>query len=125
MENKNIFQTECYEIVGACTEVHKTLGCGFLEGVYQEALEFEFGKRKIPFERKKELVIYYKDIELQKKYNADFVCYEKIIIKLKACSKLLDEHISQVLNYLNATNFKLVILVNFGEKSLKFKRIVL
>jgi len=101
------------------------LGCGFLEGVYQEALEFEFGKRKIPFERKKELVIYYKDIELQKKYNADFVCYEKIIIKLKACSKLLDEHISQVLNYLNATNFKLVILVNFGEKSLKFKRIVL
>ena len=99
MEKKNIFWKEGYEIVGACFEVHKILGCGFLEAVYQEALEIEFKRRNIPFEREKELTIIYKGEELKKKYCADFVCYGKIIVEIKACGAIVDEHISQVLNY--------------------------
>ncbi|UCH97265.1 MAG: GxxExxY protein [Candidatus Aminicenantes bacterium] len=108
----HIFWEECYKIIGACLEVHKELGCGFLEGVYQEALEIEFRRRNIPFEREKELSIIYKGEELKKKFYADFVCYDKIIIETKACSKLIEEHISQVLNYLNATNHQLGLLFN-------------
>jgi len=106
-------------------EVHYTLGCGFSEPVYQEALSIEFQKQKIPFETEKILTVVYKDIELEKKYIADFVCFEKIIVELKALSCLNTEHESQVLNYLKATKFKLGILVNFGDKSLKYQRIVL
>jgi GxxExxY protein len=92
--------------------------------VNQEALSIEFGKQHIPFEKEKVLSINYKDIELEKKYIADFVCYDKIIIELKALSSLNSEHESQILNYLKATGFKLGILINFGEKSLKYKRMV-
>ena len=105
-------------------EVHKTLGCGFLEPVYQEALSIEFNKQHIPYEKERVLSINYKDIELEKKYIADFVCFDKIIVELKALSSLNSEHESQVLNYLKATNYKLGILVNFGEKSLTYKRMV-
>ncbi len=105
-------------------EVHKTLGCGFLEPVYQEALSIEFKKQHIPFEKEKVLSIVYKDIELEKKYIADFICYDKIIVELKALSQLTSEHESQILNYLKATGYKLGILVNFGEKSLIYKRMV-
>jgi len=122
--NNLIYKEESYQIIGACMEVHKTLGCGFLEPVYQEALSIEFQKQNIPFEKEKILSIIYKDIELEKKYIADFVCFSKIIIELKALSALTSEHESQVLNYLKATGFKLSILVNFGEESLKYKRIV-
>jgi len=120
-----IFKEECFKIIGACLEVHKTIGCGFLEPIYQEALSIEFNKQNIPFEKEKILCIIYKDIELEKKYIADFICYDKIIVELKALSSLDSEHESQVLNYLNATGFKLGLLVNFGEKSLKYKRMVL
>ena len=119
-----IYKQESYKIIGACLEVHKELGYGFLEPVYQEALSIEFQKQNIPFEKEKILSIIYKDIELEKKYIADFVCFSKIIIELKALSALTSEHESQVLNYLKATGFKLSILVNFGEESLKYKRIV-
>jgi len=122
--NNLIYKEESYQIIGACMEVHKTLGCGFLEPVYQEALSIEFQKQNIPFEKEKILSIIYKDIELEKKYIADFVCFSKIIIELKALSALTSEHESQVINYLKATGFKLSILVNFGEESLKYKRIV-
>ena len=122
--NNLIYKEESYQIIGACMEVHKTLGCGFLEPVYQEALSIEFQKQNIPFEKEKILSIIYKDIELEKKYIADFVCFSKIIVELKALSALTSEHESQVLNYLKATGFKLSILVNFGEESLKYKRIV-
>ena len=125
MEKDNIFWKESYDIIGACLEVNKILGCGFLEGVYQEALEIEFKRREIPFEREKELPIDYKGEILKKKFNADFLCFGKIIVELKACGGLVEDHISQTLNYLNATKFKLGLLVNFGEKSLKYKRIVL
>lgn len=119
-----IYKDECFKIIGACLEVHNTLGCGFLEPVYQEALSIEFQKQNIPFEKEKVLSIVYKDIELEKKYIADFVCYDKIIIELKALSSLTSEHEAQILNYLKATGFKLGLLINFGEKSLKYKRMV-
>ncbi len=104
--------------------VNKTLGCGFLEPIYQEALMIEFQKQNIPFEKEKILTITYKDIELEKRYIADFVCYEKIIVELKALSSLSSDHQSQILNYLKATQFKLGLLVNFGQPKLEYKRIV-
>ena len=105
-------------------EVHKELGPGFLEPVYQEALEIEFNKQNIPYQKEKELSIKYKNVILNKKYYADFVCFNKIIIELKALSGLTNDHKAQILNYLKATGFKLGILVNFGETSLKYKRLV-
>lgn len=106
-------------------EVHRELGPGFLEPVYQEALELEFERQGIPFEREKELKISYKGHILKKKYAADFICNDKIIVELKALSALSGGHEAQVLNYLKATGFKLGILINFGEESLKYKRLVL
>ena len=120
-----LFKTESYRIIGACMEVHKVLGAGFLEPVYQEALAYEFYLQNIPFEREKKLTIRYKDIELEKMYSADFVCYDAIIVELKALSGLTSEHEAQVLNYLKATGYKLGILVNFGGKTLEYKRLVL
>ncbi len=120
-----IYEKESYKIIGACISVHKELGCGFLEAVYQEALALEFRNHGIPFEQEKSLDIYFKSIKLNKKYVADFICYNKIVLELKALSKITTEHDSQLLNYLKATGLKLGILVNFGEKSLKYKRLIL
>lgn len=125
LENNIIYKDESYKIIGACMAVHNTLGCGFLEAVYQEALAIEFKKRKIPFEQEKRLEIFYKGVLLQKEYIADFICYDKIIVELKALSQLNNEHFAQILNYLKITDFKLGLLVNFGTPSLQYKRIVL
>ena len=119
-----IYKNESYKIIGACMEVHKTLGCGFLEPVYQEALSIEFQKQQIPFEKEKVLSIIYKDIELEKKYIADFVCYSKVILEAKAVKEICDNHRAQIINYLKATKFKLGLLVNFGETSLKYERFI-
>lgn len=110
-----LYENETYSINGAAIRVYNTLGFGFLEAVYQEALEIEFKKRGIPYEREKELTIYYDGIPLAKKYVADFICYGKIIVELKAIAKLDDSHRSQVYNYLKATGYKLGILLNFGH----------
>ena len=104
-------------------EVHKELGCGFLEPVYQEALEIVFKKNGIPYQREKELHIMFCGEPLKKTYNADFVCYDKIILELKALNMLLSDHEAQVINYLKMSNFMLGILVNFGTTSLEYKRI--
>ena len=123
---KNIvYKTESYNIIGACMEVHSELGCGFLEGVYQEALELVFLDSNIPFDREKDLKICFKNKILSKTYFADVICYDKIIIELKAVTELTDIHQTQVFNYLKATRMKLGILINFGEKSLAYKRIVI
>ncbi|MFH2024758.1 MAG: GxxExxY protein [bacterium] len=119
-----IYKEESYKIIGACMEVHKTLGCGFLESVYQEALAIEFRHQGIPFEQEKELTITFKGIELEKKYNADFVCYGKIILETKALKELCDNHRAQIINYLKATKMKLGLLVNFSETSLKYERFI-
>ena len=115
----------CYEIIGACYEVHKELGCGFLEAVYQEALLREFQNRLIPFKKEATINISYKGEFLNKYYQADFICFDEVLIELKALSSLDSSHEAQILNYLKATGLKLGLLVNFGETSLKFKRVIL
>lgn len=120
-----IYKTEAYKIIGAAMEVHKELGPGFLEAVYQEALEIELHKQKIPYEREKLMNIFYRGIKLKKRYAADYVCYDKIIVEVKALSALSSDHESQILNYLKTTSLKLGLLINFGTKSLQYKRLVL
>ena len=103
--------------------VYNTLGPGFLEAVYQEALELELAKRNIPYEREKELSISYNGVVLKQTYRADFVCYGNIIVELKAVAHLDDTHRSQVFNYLKATGYKLGLLLNFGNvDGLEFER---
>jgi len=106
-------------------EVHKELGSGFLEAVYHEALMNEFNLQKIPFENNVKLRISYKGKSLHKVYFADLICYGKIIVELKAMDGLIPEHESQVINYLKATDFELGLLINFGTKSLQYKRLIL
>jgi GxxExxY protein len=106
MKQKLIYAEESYQIIGACMEVHKVLGCGFLEPVYQEALENEFKIKNIQYEREKMLKIYYKNIELNKKYYADFICFGSIILEIKALSRILPAHEAQLINYLKATGYK-------------------
>jgi GxxExxY protein len=120
-----IYKEEAFKIIGACMEVHRELGPGFHESIYQEALEIEFKDLDISYMKEKELIIYYKSIQLNKRYIADFICFDKIVLELKALSGIVDEHISQVINYLKATELELGLIVNFGEPSLKYKRIVL
>jgi len=119
-----ICKDESFSIVGAAMEVHKTLGNGFLEAVYHEALMIEFEKRGIPYKHEEPLYIKYKEVQLKKSYVADFVCYGKIIIEVKALSQLNSDHESVVLNYLKASGLKLGILINFGAPSLEHKRLV-
>ncbi len=123
MNNQLLYKDETYKIVGAAIEVHKELGCGFTEPVYQDALEYEFQLRGIPYEREKVLKVNYKDIVLPKEFRADFVCYDKIIVELKAVSEILDEHYAQVYNYLKTSGYQLGLLLNFGNMSLECKRI--
>ena len=105
-----IYKEECYKIVGACFEVHKELGCGFfLEPVYQEALKYEFEKQEIPFLKETKIEISYKGKNLGKFYQADFICFNKIIVELKALDTLDSNHDAQVMNYLKATSLKLGI----------------
>ena len=111
-------------IIGACMEVHKKLGSGFLESVYSEALELEFKKAAIPYEREKKLPVYYEDKPLNKYFRADFVCYNSIIIELKATKFLIEADQRQTVNNVKATKFKLGLLINFGTPSLTYKRIV-
>ena len=120
-----LFKEECYKIIGAAMTVHSELKNGFLEEVYQQALAIEMRLQGIPFEREKQLEIFYKGIKLDKKYYADFYCFDKIIVELKAKSQLNNEHIAQTLNYMKATNTKVALLLNFGESSFVYKRLVL
>lgn len=122
--NTFYYKEETYNIRGAVFAVHKELGNGFLERVYQDALEFEFQARGIPYEREKEIQIMYKGKPLGEPYRADFVCYGKIIIELKAVEELQGIHRSQVINYLKATGMILGLLVNFGEEFANIERIV-
>lgn len=116
---------ESYEVIGAAMKVHSELGNGFLEAVYQEALEFEFQNRKIPYKREMKIPVYYCGKELKTYYQADFVCYDNIIVELKALKSLSDIEKAQVLNYLKASKLKKALLINFGENHLVFKRFVL
>jgi hypothetical protein len=119
-----LYPKESYKINGAIYEVHNALGPGLLEKVYQEALEKEFILQKIPFEREKSFQIAYKGDILEQKYIADFVCYDKIVLELKAVEDLLPIHKAQVINYLAITGYKLGLLVNFNARQVQPERIV-
>ena len=120
-----LYREESYKIIGAAMEVHNELGAGFLESVYQEAFELELQSKSIPFEREALLNIYYKGKKMKKRYAADFVCYDKIVVELKALTELNNDHEGQVLNYLKTSGLKLGILINLGAPSLQYKRLVL
>ena len=115
MSETILFKDESYAIQGAIFEVYRQMGCGFLESVYQECLEIEFRERSIPFVSQHDLQLFYKGKLLKQRYIPDFICYDQIIVELKAVKQVAPEHKAQVLNYLKASKMKLGILVNFGD----------
>lgn len=113
-----------YKIIGAAINVHNQLGCGFLEAVYQEALELEFKFQNIFHQREKSLPIYYNQIKLHTSYKSDFICFNKIIVELKAVQHLTTMYESQVINYLKSSGLPIGLLINFGSQKLQYKRLV-
>ena len=122
--NKILYKEESFKIIGAFMKVHRSLGAGFLEAVYEEALEKEFLIQNIPFKRQFKLELYYENEKLKKQYRADFVCYNTIILEIKAVSHIPDVFYAQLKNYLKCTKMELGMLINFGMSSLIYKRIV-
>ena len=122
---KIIYKEESFKIIGICMEVHNNLGSGFLEIVYKDALEFEFRKASIPFEREKEYKVHYKGFILPHKFYGDFVLFNSIILEIKAVTGICPEFIAQAINYLKVSQNKLAIIANFGELKLNTKRVVL
>ena len=118
-----LFEKNTDQIIAACLAVHNELGNGFLEAVYQDALEIEFRERGIPYRREAQIQIFYKGHKLDKEYYADFICFDQIIVELKCVSRLVNANKAQVINYLHGTKLKVGLLVNFGEASLKWERL--
>ena len=125
MNNNLLYKDEAYKIIGCCMEVHKVLGKGFNEVVYGDALEIEFTSQNIPYKREVKFNITYKDKIIPHFYFADFVIYDKIILEVKAIKELNSSHIKQTLNYLATSKLNIGLLINFGEDSLKYKRVIL
>ncbi len=117
-------QQETYDIIGVCMEAHRVLGRGFLEIVYKDAIEYEFRQHQYFYEREKEFRIQYKEIILPHKFFADFVVFNEIVLEVKAQQGIADEHYKLLLNYLAVSKCKIGLLVNFGEESLKWKRVI-
>lgn len=115
---------ETYKIIGICMEVHNTLGAGFLEIVYKDALELEFRKAGILYEREKEYPVNYKGVILPHKFYADFVVFDQVILEVKGQKGIADEHIAQAINYLKVSENEIALIVNFGEPKLNYKRII-
>ncbi len=122
-EDNLLYSDLTREVIGAAIEVHKILGVGFLESVYEEALAIEFEFQKIPSERQKTIDVFYKN-RLAKQFVRDFIVYHKIIIELKAIRKISDIEKAQMLNYLKATSLNLGLILNFGSSSLEVKRLI-
>ena len=119
-----ILKEESYQLIGICMEIHRELGMGFKEIVYKDALEYEFKLKKIEFIREKEFKIQYKDIILPHRYYADFIIYDSIILEVKASYMIVNNFVTQTINYLKASGLQLGIIANFGEKSFNSKRVV-
>ncbi len=124
MNHDIVYKEESYKIIGAAMEVHKELGCGFTEPVYQDAIEYEFQLRQIPYKREFPMTVSYKGKQLEKSFRLDFFCYDKIIVELKAVQAITNEHYLQVYNYLKASDCDLGLLINFGNASLEYERIL-
>jgi GxxExxY protein len=124
MNGQTNTDSRTYAIIGAAMEVHRQLGCGFLEAVYRESLAVEFSLRGIPFQREVELLVLYKGRQLATSYRADFVCYGQVITELKALAKLGGIEEAQVLNYLRSAGYTVDVLLNFGAQSLEYKRFI-
>jgi GxxExxY protein len=121
-----VYAEESYNIVGACFNVYRDKGSGFLEPVYQECMEIELDFQAIPYVAQKELFLTYRGQKLNKTFQPDFICYEKIIVEIKSVKNLTDEHRAQVLNYLHASGMALGLLINFGHyPKLEYERIAL
>jgi GxxExxY protein len=125
--SKNLTETDprTYAIIGAAMEVHRQLGCGFLEPVYQAALAIELAKRSIPFRPEVKLPVFYKEVELDALYRVDFICFEEVVVELKALARLSGTEEAQVINYLKASALETGLLLNFGTRSLEHRRFVL
>ncbi|KPM47261.1 GxxExxY protein [Jiulongibacter sediminis] len=123
IDNQYKFSEETSKIIGSAMKVHSALGNGFQEVIYQRALEIEFTFDKIPFQREFEMPIYYRNIQIGTQ-RADFLVYDKISVELKAVIRLEDVHLAQAINYLEAYNLEVGLLINFGERSLSFKRLL-
>ncbi len=125
MNKELILKDECYAVMGACFEVYKEKGCGFLESVFQECMELELALQGIPFVAQPELALSYKGKPLKQRYKPDLVCFGSVLVELKAVSKLADEHRAQVINYLHASGLRAGLLVNFGHHpKVEWERIV-
>ena len=122
-EREFLYKDLTKEIIGAAMEVHSTLGCGFLESVYEEALAVEFGLRDVSFEKQKPLDVFYKEKNV-KQFVCDFLVAGAVLVELKAIKELTGVETAQVLNYLKATSLKLGLLLNFGASSLQYKRVI-
>lgn len=122
--DKETFDPQTYAIIGAAMAVHRELGPGFLESVYQEALETEFGICTIPYQREKEIPVYYRGNRLRANFKADFVCFDSVIVELKALQQLSGAEVAQVINYLKATGLTRKLLINFGTRQLQYQRLV-
>lgn len=120
-----LFKEESFKIIGVCMEIHRSLGIGLKEVNYKDAMEMDFMEKEIPFQREKRFDVFYKGRKLRNPYFADFVLYDSIILEIKSASSIIDTHLAQALSYLSVAEKKLAIVINFGEKSLTYKRIVL
>jgi GxxExxY protein len=116
--SKLLFEEETYKIIGTCMMVHKSLGAGFLESVYHEALEKEFVIQQVNFDSKRKLQVYYNEVALKKYFIADFICFDKIVVEIKATTFLHKDTEAQTINYLKSTNYPVGLLINFGQPSL-------
>jgi GxxExxY protein len=124
-DKAGVSDSRTYAIIGAAMEVHKQLGCGFLEPVYQEAMAIELSKRQIPFSREVRLPVFYKEMRLNTPYRVDFICFDEVAVELKALAQLSGTEEAQLINYLKASGRETGLLLNFGARSLTYRRFIL